>query len=143
MTGSRDLVRKGSATGSGLDRRLCVLCASDVDGTVDLGERTPLPVACTLGPEDGETRLRRWQQLNQRAAPVSTLHGHQLEVRYRAEPGVAEELAALAAAEQSCCSFVTWSVAVIEDQPVLRVTAPPEAPEAVEPIAAMFGVATS
>lgn len=114
-----------------------------MDGTPDLAERTPLPAACTLGPEDGPTRLRRWQQLAQRAAPVSTLHGGRLEVRYRAQPGVTEELADLAAAEQSCCSFVTWSVAVIEGQPVLRVTAPPETPEAVEPIAAMFGATTS
>ena len=64
-------------------------------------------------------------------------------VRYRAEPGVAEELASLAAAEQSCCSFVTWNVTAIEGQQVLYVTAPSETPEAVVPIAAIFVATTS
>jgi hypothetical protein len=54
-----------------------------------------------------------------------------------------EELASLAAAEQSCCSFVTWSVTSIEGRPILYVTAPPETPDAVAPIAAMFGATTS
>ena len=88
-------------------------------------------------------RLQRWRQLDQLAAPVATLHAGQIEVRYQAKPGVAAELAALAAAEQLCCSFATWTVAVVEDQAVLRVTAPPEQPEAVDAIAALFGATTA
>ena len=45
----------------------------------------------------------------------------------------------MAAAEQTCCAFVTWSVSVVEDHPVLHVRAPAEAPDAVAPIAALFG----
>jgi len=53
--------------------------------------------------------------------------------------GCPVRLAELAAAEQRCCSFVDWSVSSVEGQPVLRVTAPAEAPDAVTPIAALFG----
>lgn len=64
-----------------------------------------------------------------------------LLVRYQPGPGVHEELADLAAAEQTCCSFLSWSVTNNEGQLVLRVSAPAEAPDAVAPIAAMFGAA--
>jgi len=56
---------------------------------------------------------------------------------------VREELERLAAAEQICCSFVAWTVTEIDGQPVLRVSAPPEAPDAVGPVAALFGVAST
>lgn len=101
-------------------------------------ENLPLPLACDLGPQDGQARLFRWQALHRSAAPTAHLHDGQLEVRYQPGPGVREELSALADAEQVCCSFVTWSVTELEGQPVLRVTAPPEAPAAVEPIAVLF-----
>jgi hypothetical protein len=109
------------------------------DGTLDLDQRTPLPVACTLGPADGPARLLRWQRLHDTAAPVARLHDGQLEVRYQPGPGVREELADLAAAEQTCCSFVAWSVTEVHGHPILRVTAPAGAAEAVTPIAALFG----
>lgn len=128
---------------SALDGRAWLLWGLDVDGESGLEDITPLPVACALGPDDGAMRLERWRHLNRLADSVATLRGGQLEVRYRARPGVADELAVLAAAEQECCAFATWTVAVVEDQAVLRVTAPPEHPKAVEPIAEMFGAATS
>ena len=100
----------------------------------------PLPLACALGPEDGRSRLLRWQRLHEIAAPVARLDGGRLEVRYQPGQGVCEELASLAAAEQTCCSFVTWTASVIDGCPVLQVTAPSETPHAVAPIAALFGV---
>lgn len=60
-------------------------------------------------------------------------------MRYRPGPGVLEELENLSAAERVCCSFVAWGVTETEGQPILRVVAPAEAPEAIGPIAVMFG----
>ncbi|WNV77022.1 hypothetical protein [Geodermatophilus sp. DSM 44513] len=57
---------------------------------------------------------------------------------YEPCPGVRQELADLAAAEQTCCPFVTWTVTEVQGRPVLRVTAPAGAPEVVTPIAAVF-----
>ncbi len=99
----------------------------------------PLPLACDLGPQDGQARLLRWQTLHQGAAPTARLQDGELEVRYPPGPGVHAELVALADAEQECCSFVRWTVTEVAGGTVLRVIAPPAPPEAVEPIAALFG----
>jgi len=65
--------------------------------------------------------------------------GHQLVVAYRPEPGVREELEALAAAERQCCSFVAWTVSQEVDRIVLHVTADPGSPDDVAAIATLFG----
>jgi hypothetical protein len=107
----------------------------------DSGDHIDLPVACSLGPDAGPARLRRWQRLADAARPVARRDGPRLEVRYEPGPGVREELEALAAAEAECCSFVGWSVTQDGDVPVLQVTADPHTPDAVTPIAALFGAA--
>jgi len=84
--------------------------------------------------------LLRWQQLHNLAAPVAHLDEGRLEVVYQPDAGVHDELSELAAAEQACCSFVRWTVSVAGDCPVLHVTAPVGTPDAVAPIAALFGV---
>lgn len=100
-----------------------------------------LPAACNLGPDDGLARLRRWQHLADTANPIAVRAGSQLKVRYEPGPGVQEELEALAAAEAECCSFVGWSVTLDGAVPVLLVTGEPDTPDAVAPIAALFGAA--
>ncbi|MGO9901133.1 MAG: hypothetical protein ACLP0J_15895, partial [Solirubrobacteraceae bacterium] len=62
-------------------------------------EPTGLPVACTLDTGDGARRIQRWEALSVKGRPSARRYGHQLVVAYRAEPGVREELEALAAAE--------------------------------------------
>ncbi len=106
----------------------------------DVGAEADLPVACTLGPDDGAARMDRWQRLADTATPSARRAEHQLEVRYQPGPGVREELQALAAAEAKCCSFVAWAVTQDGDHPVLHVTADPQTPDDVAPIAALFGV---
>ncbi len=110
-----------------------------VDGDLERTQNSPMPLACTLGPDLGQSRILRWQRLHQDAGPVARLDAGRLEVRYQPGPGVRAELAALAAAEQTCCSFATWSVSEVEGQPVLHVVSPTDTPEAVAPIAALFG----
>ena len=96
------------------------------------------PLACTLGADDGSARMRRWQALAEKGRPSARRSGHRLEVRYRPEPGVREELEALAAAERGCCSFVAWEVSQDGRNPVLHVTADPSSPDDLDPIAALF-----
>jgi hypothetical protein len=97
------------------------------------------PLACTLGPDEGAARMRRWQALAERGRPSARRSGHRLQVRYRPAPGIRDELEALATAERRCCSFVAWEVGQVGHQPVLRVTADPSTPDDVAPIAALFG----
>lgn len=101
--------------------------------------RAELPLACALGPDDGPARMRRWQALAQKGRPSARRSGHRLEVRYQPEPGVRDELEALATAERECCAFVAWDVSQDGRHPVLHVTADPSAPDDVVPIAALFG----
>lgn len=84
--------------------------------------------------------MARWQRLSDTAAPIARRAGRRLEVRYQARPGVREELETLAVAETQCCSFVAWQVSDVDGDPVLHVTARPDSPEDVAPIAALFGV---
>jgi hypothetical protein len=109
-----------------------------MDGTAE-PEPMGLPVACTLGAGDGAQRMQRWQALSVKGRPSARRCGHQLVVAYRAEPGVREELAALAAAERQCCSFVAWDVSQEADRVVLHVAADPGSPDDVAGIAALFG----
>jgi hypothetical protein len=98
-----------------------------------------LPIACSLGADEGPERMRRWQALAEKGRPSARRSGHRLEVRYQPEPGVRDELEALAAAERQCCAFVAWEVRQDGHHPVLHVTADPGAPDDVAPIAALFG----
>lgn len=109
----------------------------------DAPANAELPVACTLGQNDGARRMERWQRLAASAAPSAHLVGNQLEVRYQPRLGVREELEALASAEAQCCSFVAWSVTQDGDHPLLRVTADPRTPDDVKSIAGLFGVSCS
>lgn len=106
---------------------------------VDSSEVAGVPIACTLGPDDGAARMRRWEALSEKGRPGARRRGHLLEVRYQPEPGIREELEALAAAERQCCSFVAWNVSQDQDDVILRVTADPGVPDDVAPIAALFG----
>jgi hypothetical protein len=111
-------------------------------GVSDPGARTSLPLACTLGPEDGYARLQRWQALHRSAHPVSSLRDGVLEVRYPGHPGVLDEVRALATAERTCCTFVEWTVRQVGGDVLLTVRAPAGTPEAVDPIAALFTALT-
>lgn len=108
----------------------------NIDGSSD---RVELPVACTLGLDDGAERMRRWQQLAGRASPVTRRIGRELELRFGQGPGVLDELQALAAAEAMCCPFVTWTVTVEHRQPILRVIASESSPDDIDAIARAFG----
>lgn len=106
-------------------------------------KRIDLPVACTLGPHDGLTRLARWKALHALASPVARLEDGVLEVRYQRAPGVQEELESLAAAEQLCCSFVRWVVREDCGESMLRIFAPFGSSDVLAPFATLFAVPVS
>jgi hypothetical protein len=68
------------------------------------------PVACTLTKEDLESQRERWIQVCAEAgtARVETEDG--LRLVFADKPGVADELNALAAVENECCSWARWTV---------------------------------
>ncbi|MGA2014411.1 MAG: hypothetical protein ABSH51_28325 [Solirubrobacteraceae bacterium] len=104
----------------------------------DGSEPVALPVACALGAGDGVRRMRRWEALSLKGHPSARRAGHRLEVAYRVEPGVREELEALVAAERQCCSFVDWELEHAGDRIIVRVASDPARADDVESVAALF-----
>ena len=102
---------------------------------MDNGSRSA-PVACSLDQNDLALRAERWRTLAGRAAGQVTRTDSGLRLSFRAEQGVADELADLAALERDCCGFAQWSVALAGDRVVLEVSAPDEV--AVAAVQAMF-----
>lgn len=83
----------------------------------------PVPVACALTPAGLATQAGRWSRLAARAMTgrIETEHG--LRIRFRPGPGTEEELRALVAVEDECCSWATWTVQTSPGHVVLDVRA--------------------
>jgi len=80
-------------------------------------------VACTLNQTELAARAERWQALADRAAGRASRTKTGLRLTFRADQGVAGELAELAAAERDCCAFASWSVQDAGDELVMDVSA--------------------
>jgi hypothetical protein len=106
--------------------------------SADTPQVAELPMACTLGPDDGAARMQRWKALSASGRLGAQRSGHLLEVLYKPEPGLFEELQALAAAERQCCSFAEWNVTQDEERVVLHIRANPERPDDIAMLAALF-----
>jgi hypothetical protein len=95
------------------------------------------PIACSLPEADLANRHDRWLQLWQGAAVDAVTTSNGLQLLFRAEPRVEEELRQLAELERDCCAFADWSVQARGTELVLDVTAPTE--EGIRAVQAMFG----
>lgn len=77
-------------------------------------------VACTLSSAGLAAQAERWTALRKRAElrQVKTPAGK--SIVFRADPGVAEELAALVAVENDCCAWAAWSVETSPSEVVMH-----------------------
>jgi hypothetical protein len=67
-------------------------------------------IACTLGARDLKRRHERWRHLLATAGTGRTETEHGLRLAFDTEPGVEDELRALASAESECCAWAEWHV---------------------------------
>lgn len=75
-------------------------------------------------------RGRRWERLAERALIDARRTGATAaRQRYRAEPGVREELEKLVQLERECCPFLDMGVREADSEVVLEVSGPAEAAE--------------
>lgn len=86
-------------------------------------DRRTAAIACTLTPADLAAQSGRWERLAARAMTGRAETADGLRIIFRPEPGAEEELRALAAAENECCSWAEWRVEAEEGQIVLAVRA--------------------
>ena len=87
-----------------------------------MGENSPA-VACSLNQSDLAVRAERWQALADRSAGQVSRTETGLRLTFRADQGVANELAELAVLEGECCGFASWSVHEAGDNVVMDVSA--------------------
>ena len=80
-----------------------------------------MDIACTLSSTALASRRGRWSRLitDSGIARETTTDG--LRLRFRAGPGTAAELCALAAAERDCCAWAEWSVESAGEEVTLHV----------------------
>jgi DNA-binding transcriptional MerR regulator len=95
-----------------------------------------VPVACTLAAADQPERLAEWTELLALVEEREPLDGG-VRLRFPTGPQLAGRLADLAAREQACCAFFTFTLRPAADAVVLDVTAPEDAAGVV---ADLFGV---
>jgi hypothetical protein len=90
------------------------------------GQDNAAMIACALGGKEGGAQVERWMRLGRaaRLERVETQEG--LQIRFRAKPGVEEELLALVAIESNCCSWARWEVCHADDDLMLKVSSTPE-----------------
>jgi hypothetical protein len=96
-----------------------------------------LPIACTLGPTDAQTRQQRWLTVAHDALLTSERTSDGARQIYRADPAVERELEELIDLEAQCCAFLDFSLTHGGDRLTLEVSGPPEAGE----IVALFAAA--
>lgn len=87
----------------------------------------PIAIACTLSPEQVPGRVDEWRAL---VAEATARDGGTL--RFPPSPELAAKVGALAASEQSCCSFLTFDIHIDATGTTLTVGAPDEASSLVD-----------
>jgi hypothetical protein len=89
---------------------------ADADG------RRQLPVACTLGQEDGAQRVRDWRRVLQDAGAGTQREPGRFTIRFHDRAGIEDELTRLADAERDCCAFLGWNVVQHEGEWRVEIT---------------------
>ncbi|MFL5910712.1 MAG: hypothetical protein ACJ768_09130 [Gaiellaceae bacterium] len=79
------------------------------------------PVACTLTSADLATQQDRWHSLAGRAILERLDTADGVRISFRPDAGVHEELHALAAIENDCCAWASWTVEKRDGAIVLEV----------------------
>ncbi len=78
--------------------------------TTHAGNAAAQPLACTLTAVDQKTRLEEWRALRRDGLIDETREGLEWTSQWRADEDVRTRLEALIAAEEACCSFLTFEV---------------------------------
>lgn len=95
--------------------------------SADPQQRTQLPIACTLGPDEGADRIAQWRRLIRRSLIDREETPGLLTLRFRSTDEVAAELTRLVEAERSCCSFLDWALVNDGETCTLRIAGDDEA----------------
>jgi hypothetical protein len=79
-------------------------------------------VACALTGDELAEQSRRWRALYERAGLERVETNDGIQIRFRSDVGVEEELRALVAVERGCCRWARWEVETGDDSVRVDVT---------------------
>ena len=81
-----------------------------------------LPIACTLGADDGRQRIEEWRDVVRRFGTGSRREPGRLTLAFGNDASVGEELGRLVSAERDCCAFLGWELTRTDNGWALTVT---------------------
>lgn len=93
-------------------------------------------VACTLDVDAVPQRIAAWKVVIDRAEQQAAIEGG-VRLTLPGAPELVAQVAGLAAAEQQCCAFLTFTLTLVDGGAQLDVTAPADAAEM---LTGLFGV---
>lgn len=96
------------------------------------------PIACSLDGGDYQDRLRALERLGATALRSGEEQSDGATLRFRRDPEVRRELAAIVDAENTCCPFLGLDIEDDEETLVLSITAPREAMPVVHDLVRSF-----
>ncbi len=79
-------------------------------------------ISCTLTGDDLATQAKRWTRLRARAGIERVATADGLRLSFRDDVGVEDELHALIAVENGCCSWARWEVSRADGELVMEVS---------------------
>lgn len=97
------------------------------------------PIACSLAGSDLERRFAELRRFGAEALTARSCDqdGHRLW--FRKSPGAEARLRSIVAAEEECCSFLSFSLTEIDGQLELRIASPPDGRPVADQLAGAFG----
>lgn len=81
-----------------------------------------LPIACTLGADDGRQRVEEWRDVVRRSGAGARREPGLITLQFKDDANVAAELARLVSAERDCCAFLGWELVHGSDGWVVHIT---------------------
>jgi MerR family copper efflux transcriptional regulator len=101
--------------------------------------RESIPLACSLSAGDQAGRRLEFGAILDRGLLARERTARGIRLRFRASPGLQQDLVELTNREKECCPFFDFRIESLEGEIVLEVGAPPEARPIVEHLFASEG----
>lgn len=84
--------------------------------------RPLLPIACTLGVDEGRQRIEDWRAVVRRSGTSTMRDPGVITIEFRDGPEVGAQLTRLVNAERDCCAFLGWELLRTDAGWALRIT---------------------
>lgn len=97
----------------------------------------PIPIACTLDAESLQVRIGEWRDFVSSSVTAVETDDRTLRLVLRDSEAALLAAASLGAREKACCAFFDVDIEITADTPVLRLSVPAGAEEALASFVAL------